>query len=435
MNEEKNILNEEAITIEPPSNAETIYQSQTGLSYQMQPATPKTTAPSSQSQPRQTFWSRHKGTIAIALICSLLGGMVGSLATTALVGNRTAAVIPNGTAPINITAGEASPVVAIAAAVSPSIVGITNKALVQNYWFGYTSEQEMGSGSGVIFREDGYIITNYHVVEGASSLLVSLADGSTVDGQIVGVDETTDLAVIKIEADNLTAAVLGDSDSLQVGELAVAIGNPLGNEFARTVTDGIISGIDRTIQAEDRTYHVLQTNAAINSGNSGGALVNSKGEVIGINSVKVGANGVEGMGFAIPINEVKPIVAEIMEKGYVSRPYLGIVGSSLTKQLAEKYQLAVSNGVIVIETTEGGPAAKAGLKAGDIIYKIDDEILQSMDHLSEILENHKAGDVLHLLIDRNGQTLEAKIQLGDKGKSQQNNVRPQNYTYSYQLPR
>lgn len=432
MTEENKTNQEEIIDVTPKASTENMYQNQTPLSYQMQ----QTAAPTAKPK-QQGFWGHHKTMIATALICSLLGGVVGSVVTMAIGNNNHVTnAIPNGTAPINVTAGDVSPVVAIAAAVSPSVVGITNKAMVQNGWFGYVTEQERGSGSGVIFREDGYIVTNYHVVEGASSLLVSLADGRTVDGTIVGVDETTDLAVVKIEADNLQAAVFGDSDALQVGELAVAIGNPLGNEFARTVTDGIISGTDRTIQAEDRTYHVLQTNAAINSGNSGGALVNSQGEVIGINSVKVQANGVEGMGFAIPINEVKPIIEEIMEKGYVSRPYLGIVGGTLTQQLAQKYQLAVANGVVVVETTEGGPAEMAGLKAGDIIYKVDDEILQGMEHLTEILANHKAGDMLNLLVDRNGKTLEMTIKLGDQGKNQQQSAaRQQNYSYhTYELP-
>lgn len=396
------------------------------------PAVVSIEAQNQQKKNRQAgFFARNKSIIATGVICSLLGGIIGggvasniwdkdALAAQNIGSGQTYSAIPiNQTAPVQLNASEnvISPVVAIAEAVTPAVVGITNKVTGRDY-FGRMGEWSQGTGSGVIFREDGYIITNYHVVEGATALSVSLDDGRIVDGTIVGVDETTDLAVVKIDADNLTAAVLGDSSQLKVGELAVAIGNPLGEDFARTVTDGIISGLDRTIQASDRTYQVIQTNAQINEGNSGGALVNSKGEVIGINSVKVATGGVEGMGFAIPINEVKPIVQELMDNGYVSRPYMGITGVTLTDQIVQYYRLTpkVSQGVLVYSTVNGSPAQQAGIQPGDVLYKVDNVILESMDQLTEYLSKHKAGERLTFLVDRNGQSLEVRLTLGDQGK-------------------
>ena len=402
-------------------------------------------AKNKKSQRPAGFFARNKGLIATGVICSLLGGIVGGgvassvwnreaqAAQQANNGQSYSAFPINQTTPVQINgdASTISPVVAIAKAVTPAIVGITNKATVRNY-FGQVGETAVGTGSGVIFRDDGYIITNYHVIEGATSLSVSLADGRIVDGTIVGADATTDIAVVKIDADNLTAAALGDSDQLEVGELAVAIGNPLGEEFARTVTSGIISGTNRTIQAEDRTYTVIQTDAAINSGNSGGALVNSKGEVIGINSVKIQANGVEGMGFAIPINEVKPIVQELMDNGYVSRPYMGITGMTLTNQVVQYYRLnpQASQGVLVYSTVAGSPAQQAGIQPGDVLYKVDSTVLESMDQLTDYLADHKAGDKLTFLVDRNGKSIEATVTLGDQGKAEQEQAKQQSAGYS-----
>lgn len=391
------------------------------------------------------FFGRNKSIIATGVICSLLGGIIGggvassvwdknALAAQQSNNGQSYSAFPiNQTTPVQINgdASAISPGIAIAKAVTPAIVGITNKATVRNY-FGQVGETAVGTGSGVIFRDDGYIITNYHVIEGATSLSVSLADGRIVDGTIVGADAATDIAVVKIDADNLTAAVLGDSDQLEVGELAIAIGNPLGEEFARTVTSGIISGTNRTIQAEDRTYTVIQTDAAINSGNSGGALVNSKGEVIGINSVKIQANGVEGMGFAIPINEVKPIVQELMDNGYVSRPYMGITGMTLTNQVVQYYRLnpQVAQGVLVYSTVAGSPAQQAGIQPGDVLYKVDSTVLESMEQLTDYLADHKAGDKLTFLVDRGGKSIEATVTLGDQGKAEQEQAKQQSAGYS-----
>ena len=215
-----------------------------------------------------------------------------------------------------------TPVVRAAKAVGPAVVGITNKAVARD-WFNNPVETE-GVGSGVIFRSDGYIVTNNHVIDGAKEIIVSLSDGRSLKGQLIGKDEFTDLAVVKVDERNLPTAAFGNSDTVVVGEPAIAIGNPLGLEFQGSVTVGVISALNRTLDVSDKRVKLLQTDAAISPGNSGGALVNADGEVIGINSAKVSAAAVEGMGFSIPINTVQTIVNELIEKGYVARPYLGV---------------------------------------------------------------------------------------------------------------
>ena len=281
-----------------------------------------------------------------------------------------------------------------------------------NYWGRQIDNQELGSGSGIIYSEDGYVITNYHVIENATSVTVTLSDGAEYDARIVGADSSSDLAVLKVEAQNLPAATLGDSDELQIGELVVAIGNPLGYE--NTVTDGIVSGLNRQLTNYTDAMTLIQTNAAINSGNSGGALVNSKGEVIGINSAKLVASNAEGMGFALSINEVKPIVEELISKGHVSRPYMGVTINSqyqVDESTAEKYEIPM--GIQIADVMKGGPAERAGLRAGDIIYKVNDTLIQSFDDLSDIIDNCKVGDTLRVLADRNGQKVTANVTLAE----------------------
>lgn len=213
-----------------------------------------------------------------------------------------------------MSAARNTPIVQAAKKVGPAVVGITNKALVRDY-FNRTQLVEQGSGSGVIYSKDGLIATNNHVVAGAQEIVVSLPDGKTYTGKVLGTDPNTDLAVVKIEADgDLPVAEFGDSDSLMVGEPAIAIGNPLGMEFRGSVTAGVISALNRSLDMGERRFRLIQTDAAINPGNSGGALVNADGQVIGINSAKIAASGVEGIGFAIPINEAKPILKELAEK-------------------------------------------------------------------------------------------------------------------------
>ena len=228
------------------------------------------------------------------------------------------------TANAALSAARNTPIVRAAQIVGPSVVGITNKAYV-NDMFNRRTLVERGSGSGVIFDASGHIITNYHVVAEAQEIVVSLSDGRTVPGRVQGIDPATDLAVVKIETGGIQPARFGDSDSLQVGEPAIAVGNPLGLELKGSVTAGVISALNRTLDIGERRFRLIQTDAAINPGNSGGALANADGEVVGINSIKIAVGGVEGIGFAIPWNTAKPIVQSLIEKGRVVRPYLGVV--------------------------------------------------------------------------------------------------------------
>ena len=302
----------------------------------------------------------------------------------------------------NLSAARNTPAVRAAKAVGPSVVGITNKAVVRD-WFNNPVETE-GAGSGVVFRADGYIVTNNHVVSGAKEIIVSLADGRSLKGKLIGADEVTDLAVVKGEASDLPVAPFGDSDGIVVGEPAIAIGNPLGLEFQGSVTSGVISALNRTLDISDKRVKLLQTDAAINPGNSGGALVNADGQVIGINSAKVAANGVEGMGFSIPSNTVQAIIKELMEKGYVARPYLGVTIFDPSTAARYGYQLNIDKGVYVFRLTLGGPADKAGLQRGDIILKMGDKEVNSVSELRQQVGEHKVGDSVKITFDRNGTT-------------------------------
>ncbi len=357
-----------------------------------------------------------KTVVATGLICSLLGGGIGGAIGANMTMRNAAEELSNtsGTGQQVQLIGnksQISPVVAIAQKVMPSVVGVKTYG-TYNYWGRQIDNQELGSGSGIIYSEDGYVITNYHVIENATSVTVTLSDGDEYDARIVGADSSSDLAVLKVEAQNLPAATLGDSDELQIGELVVAIGNPLGYE--NTVTDGIVSGLNRQLTNYTDAMTLIQTNAAINSGNSGGALVNSKGEVIGINSAKLVASNAEGMGFALSINEVKPIVEELISKGHVSRPYMGVTINSqyqVDESTAEKYEIPM--GIQIADVMKGGPAERAGLRAGDIIYKVNDTLIQSFDDLSDIIDNCKVGDTLRVLADRNGQKVTANVTLAE----------------------
>lgn len=308
-----------------------------------------------------------------------------------------------------LSAARNTPAVRAAKVVGPSVVGITNKAVVRD-WFNNPVETE-GAGSGVIFRADGYIVTNNHVISGAKEIIVSLADGRSLKGKLIGADEVTDLAVVKVEASDLPVASFGDSDEIVVGEPAIAIGNPLGLEFQGSVTSGVISALNRTLDISDKRVKLLQTDAAINPGNSGGALVNADGQVIGINSAKVAANGVEGMGFSIPSNTVQAIIKELMEKGYVARPYLGVTIFDPNTAARYGYQLNIDKGVYIFRLTLGGPADKAGLQRGDIILKIDDKEVNSVSELRQQVGEHKVGDSVKITFDRNGSTHTADIVL------------------------
>lgn len=304
----------------------------------------------------------------------------------------------------------------IAKTVGPSCVGVINKAKAQpqRYYdpfsgrYYYTSDPnstetvEQGSGSGIIISEDGYIVTNQHVIDGATEIVVILNTGDEYTASLVGADEKSDIAVLKIEASGLTAAVIGDSDALQVGDLAVAIGNPLGQEFAGTVTAGVISAVNRTMTVDNKKYNLIQTDAAINPGNSGGALVNCYGEVVGINSVKISTTGVEGIGFAIAMSEAKPIIDDLINNGYVSgRPLVGITAS------------ATGSGLLVRSVSEGSGAQKAGIAVNDLIVKADGKVVKSVDELNEIRDAKKAGDTMQMTIIRDGEMINVNVTLGE----------------------
>lgn len=306
------------------------------------------------------------------------------------------------------TEREAKTVVEIAQEVGPAVVGITNKAQVQSF-FGIT-EQE-GTGSGVILSADGYILTNYHVIEGANEVTVQTSTGKDYPATLVGADSVTDLALIKIEPeDELTVATLGDSSKVQVGELAVAIGNPLGLELAGTVTVGVISAVNRSIETENSTMTLLQTDAAINPGNSGGALVNAYGEVIGINNMKFSGDDVEGIGFAIPSDTVKSVIEDLKTYGYVKgRPLLGVTIQEITPEIAFKNDLPI--GLYVADVSTLGAADRAGIQKGDVIVKANGQKVETSDQLNEIKNAMKVGDVLTLQVVRDGKKMDIDVTL------------------------
>jgi len=294
-------------------------------------------------------------------------------------------------------------IVRAAQVVGPAVVGITNKAYARDF-FNRKVLVEQGSGSGVIFDQKGYIVTNHHVVQNAQEIAVSLADGRTVNGRVLGSDPVTDLAVVKVDETNLPAAAFGDSDGLLVGEPAIAIGNPLGMEFRGSVTVGVISALNRSIELDDRRFKLIQTDAAINPGNSGGALVNADGVVVGINSAKIAVAGVEGIGFSIPINTVRPIVQSIIDKGRVARSYLGVVALDRKTAATYGYDLNLDRGVYIARLTQNGPAAKTGLQQGDILLEIGGAEINSVAQLRAALEPYPAGSRVEVLFQRNGQT-------------------------------
>ena len=272
------------------------------------------------------------------------------------------------------------------------------------------------SGSGVVLSEDGYVITNYHVVEGASSVQVLLTDGRYLQASMIGGDKLSDLAVLQIAAENLIPAEFGDSDTLRVGDTVVAIGDPLGVELRGTMTDGIVSAINRDITTEGRTLTLIQTNAALNSGNSGGPLINCYGQVVGINTMKIGdyvsAAGVEGLGFAIPSTTVKLIVDQLISQGYVSgRPELGIQGVAVPEFYQYYYRMPA--GVYVNAVVSSSDAAKKGIEVKDIILAIDGERISTTEQIEAILYNHQPGDTVTVIIYRGGYQYEVDIILGE----------------------
>jgi len=311
----------------------------------------------------------------------------------------------------NISGGRNTAIVQAAKKVGPAVVGITNKAFVRDF-FNRVQLTERGTGSGVIYSKDGLIVTNNHVVAGAQEIVVSLPSGKTYPGRVLGEDEATDLAVVKIDAQEpLTVAEFGDSDDILVGEPAIAIGNPLGLEFRGSVTAGVISALNRSIDLGERKFKLIQTDAAINPGNSGGALVDADGQVIGINSAKVAVSGVEGIGFAIPINEAKSILAELESKGRIARPFIG--ASLIDKEIANKYGINVDlhDGLYVMKLSQGGPAWRAGIHVNDIITKYDGKQVTTVADLRDMINVSGVGASITITVLRDGEEIDKYVTL------------------------
>ena len=309
----------------------------------------------------------------------------------------------------------------------PSVVGITVEYNVSSLYsmFGIRSQTSSAtaSGSGIIISEDGYILTNNHIVSSSSDsdyyelssatkVTVKLFNDDTeYEAEIIGTDEQTDLAVIKIDKTDLPKAEFADSDSIKVGEFAMAVGNPLGMESS--ITCGVVSAVNREITDSDgNTYTLIQTDAAINAGNSGGALVNSEGQVIGINTLKLQGTGIEGMGFAIPINSTEDITSQLIQYSKVRRPYIGITGMDLDEETADANNLVV--GVYVKAVDDFSAAEKGGVKPGDVIIEADGQKITTMDELNEIKNTHQIGDTMTLKVNRDGKERDLTITLAEQ---------------------
>ena len=309
----------------------------------------------------------------------------------------------------------------VADLVSPSVVVITTEQVVYSQWSWYGQNQvESGAGSGVIISSDGYILTCAHVVDGASTITVTIGD-KDYTATLVGEDTTSDIAVIKIDADGLTPATVGNSDSLKVGQSVMAVGNPLG-ELGGTVTGGMISALNRSVTIQDsssvNTMSLIQMDASVSPGNSGGGLFNMNGELVGIVNAKSSSSDAEGLGFAIPINDAIKVAQELLENGYVTgRPYLGITYLAVTDAQTASQLGVNAYGVYVVEVVKGGPAEKAGLQAGDRIVSVDGTEIASKDDLGTLMQKHAAGDTLSITIARDGQMQTVNVTLGEKTAS------------------
>lgn len=362
---------------------------------------------------------------ALALCCALLGGAVGGGIvwgvgrsgdeTSVNVSGRTVSQVALKTVDGKTAMSDAE----VYAANVNSVVSINVTGTNSNNFFGQPV-QTASSGSGFILTTDGYIVTNYHVVEDAQTVKVTLYNGDEYDAQYVGGDEDYDIAVIKIEASGLQAVTLGDSEKLNVGDRVLAIGNPLG-DLTFSMSGGMVSSVNRTINVDGTPFNMIQTDTSINPGNSGGPLLNSYGEVVGIVSAKYSSyasQSVEGLGFAIPINDAIKVAQELLENGYVTgRPYLGITYLAVTDAQTASQLGVNAYGVYVVEVVKGGPAEKAGLQAGDRIVSVDGTEIASKDDLGTLMQKHAAGDTLSITIAREGQMQTVNVTLGEKTAS------------------
>ena len=415
-------------------------------------ATPPPEGPSYTAQPeeaRKPAKKRKKadgGKIArsaVALVLAAAMGFAGGF-VGARVGNSGSKVVIQQVAPSsnsNSNSDSASAVstsssgmttAQVSEMVSPSVVVITTEQVVYSQWSWYGQNQvESGAGSGVIISSDGYILTCAHVVSGASNITVTIGD-TDYTATVVGEDDTSDVAVIKIDATDLTPATVGDSDSLAVGESVLAVGNPLG-ELGGTVTSGIISALNRSVTIQGtsstNTMSLIQMDASVSPGNSGGGLFNMNGELIGLVNAKSSSSDAEGLGFAIPINDAIKVAQDLLENGYVSgRPYMGITYLAVTDAQTAAQLNVSAYGVYVVDVVQGGPADKAGLKAGDRIVSIDGTEIAQKDDLGTLIQKHAAGDTLSITVARDGQMQTVSLTLGEKNAQTQAQQQAQQQT-------
>ncbi len=363
--------------------------------------------------------------LVIGLISAIIGGVItAALVPQIIIGRMEAlqisvppyaSILGNGNSGVQSAgytpSGDPWQVIVDAAEeVSPAVIGIVNsRSLYDMFGREYVRDT---SGSGVIITSDGYIVTNNHVVAGDSrKLTVFLADGRTMDAKIVGTDPATDLAVVKIDGDNLPTAVFGDSDSLKPGQLAIAIGNPLGMEFNRSVTVGVISGLDRVLSIGDGYMRLIQTDAVINPGNSGGPLINAYAQVIGLNSAKLDVPAVEGMGFAIPSNQVERIVNEIIETGKVRRAFAGVSLMDRTEAHIYVPEVKIDQGILVYDVVSGGPAARAGIRKYDVIIGFDGHGVKDLGMFLALISEQSPGNTVKIKVLRDGEQLEFEVTL------------------------
>jgi len=358
--------------------------------------------------------------ILVGAICSTLGGVGAAVvtmnmmkntsnttsapkATTTKTSSDTKAKLVTTNSTTNLSVPD------IVKKVSPAVVAISTSSASGNREVRDPTAQQEGVGTGMIFSEEGYILTNYHVVQGAQNIKVMLSDGREVSAKVINFDAAADVAVIKLAANTKLPGVaeFGDSDMLEVGESVVAIGNPLGKEFLGSVTTGIVSAVNRQVSIENKDLKFIQTDAAINPGNSGGPLVNSKGQVIGINTAKIGQQGVEGLGFAIPINTVNPKMDALI-KPILS---IGISCRDITADLSKQYNMPV--GVYVSQIKEFSAAEKAGIISEDIIVQFDGQKIKTVEELNKIKGTHKAGDIVKVELIRNGKTIKLNLTLSE----------------------
>ena len=352
--------------------------------------------------------------VALALVCALVGGFVGAGVSAAAKVNHTGIQVSDREVAqvqtLKVDGSKQMTMSEVYASNVNSVVSINVSATSTNY-FGQTV-QTAASGTGFLITEDGYILTNHHVVDGASSVSVTLYNGESYDAKVIGSDEDYDIAVLKIDVTGATPVVLGDSSKLAIGESVAAVGNPLG-ELTFSMSTGIVSCVNRAINVDGTPFNMIQVDCSINPGNSGGPLFNSYGEVVGIVSAKYSSYSnttVEGIGFAIPINDVVSLVKDIMTNGYVTnKAYMGITPQTMTAQMAQQYRYDVTEGVFVCSVDPDSAAAKAGLKLGDVITKMDDKDIASYEDLVAAKKSYSAGDTVTLTVYREGKTIEVEL--------------------------